>query len=215
MKRENVLGNTYGRLTIISADLPHEGSGRKVECLCECGNKKLVRLSHLKAGKIKSCGCWHDESAKLVKTTHGLTKTFEHRIWVGMKNRCYNKNSPIYSYYGGRGIKVCDRWKNSFQDFLSDVGFAPSKKHSIDRFPNKDGDYEPNNFRWATDIEQSRNRRSNVIVDINGESMLFIEFCKKYNIKPTAIYYRMKKGETRKQAIIHFIYGQKNSRVVC
>ena len=89
---------------------------------------------------------------------HGLTKHPLYPTWNDMKDRCYNKNNKQYHDYGGRGIKVCENWKNSFTTFLRDVGEKPTKKHTIDRFPNNDGDYEPSNIRWATRTQQERNK---------------------------------------------------------
>jgi len=93
------------------------------------------------------------------KENHGLSNTVEYKAWKRMKNRCYNKNDNRYHDWGGRGIRVCDRWINSFTNFLSDVGLRPSDKHSLDRIDNN-GNYEPNNCKWSTGSEQSRNRRN-------------------------------------------------------
>lgn len=107
-----------------------------------------------------------------------------YRIWVGMKTRCYNVKSKDYPLYGGRGIKVCDRWVNSFQSFADDMGERPSSNHSIDRFPDNDGNYEPSNCRWATPAEQSKNKRPNVSQ---------IKLTKEQKVE---IYKRLKSGET-------------------
>lgn len=100
---------------------------------------------------------------------HAASNTSEYHIWTTMKGRCYTPTSNRYHYYGGRGIKVCDRWRDSFENFLADMGPRP-KKQSLDRIDN-DGDYEPDNCRWATQSEQCRNSRRSRRVTINGESL--------------------------------------------
>lgn len=105
----------------------------------------------------KSCGCLRKKRAKEIKSIHGLSRSLEYKIWHSMKMRCTNDKVKAYKYYGGRGISVCERWMK-FENFISDMGLRPTTKHSIDRYPNKDGNYEPGNCRWATSSEQSENR---------------------------------------------------------
>ena len=149
-------GDKYGMLTIIKEVEPHiEPSGRKrkkVQAKCDCGNIKDVWLTHIRRGTTISCGCLTGEK-------HGLSGHYLYKTWGTMKQRCYNPNNHKYPLYGGRGIRVCDRWLNSFSNFLKDMGDRPEGM-TLDRFPNKDGNYEPNNCRWATDSEQNYNRRS-------------------------------------------------------
>jgi len=101
---------------------------------------------------------------------HGLSSTREHRIWRGIKDRCYNPNRPEYKIYGGRGIKMCKSWKNDFTAFYKDMGVRPSTNHSIDRI-DSEGDYEPSNCRWATRVEQQNNMRKNVFVTYKGDTL--------------------------------------------
>jgi len=136
------------------------------ECKCDCGNVIATTSPNLVSGKSKSCGCLGAENRLKAVTKHGATKnnkrTPEYSIWSGIKNRCNNKNNISYKNYGGRGIKLCERW-NVFANFLADIGSRPSKDHSIDRIdPN--GNYEPSNCRWATTKEQAANRRKKVFV---------------------------------------------------
>jgi hypothetical protein len=163
MKKIIKSGDRYGRLTILQEVEPSYYSNkpyRNFSCLCDCGNKKIVKLDSLNRKYTTSCGCYNKEKVIETNTTHGLTKTPEYRTWHNMKQRCYNPNSKRYSDWGGRGIKVCDEWINSFETFLKDMGKRPDGC-SIDRIDN-DGNYESSNCRWITSKEQSYNRRSNI-----------------------------------------------------
>lgn len=147
-------GDMFSRLTVVrEAESRH--SHRVFECRCECGATKTVFLSALRSGLSKSCGCLRDEIA----TRHGKHKTPEYRIWAGMISRCENRKLRSWKNYGGRGISICPEWRASFEAFFAHAGIRPSARHSIDRFPNNDGDYEPGNVRWATMSEQLRNNR--------------------------------------------------------
>lgn len=124
----------------------------------------------------------------------------EYRNWHNMKNRCVNPNVPEYKYYGARGIKVCERWIHSFRNFYEDMGPRPSPKHSIDRI-NNDGDYSPENCRWATQTEQSRNTRCNHLLTINGISKTISEWAEMVGIKQNSLLYRIRRGISPEDAI--------------
>jgi hypothetical protein len=151
-------GEKYNRLTIVKEVermvLKCGQKPRKFLCLCECGNTKEVLLSKLRKGDIKSCGCYRKE----ISTKHGYKHTSIYNIWVMMKQRCLNTKNKDYPNWGGRGITVCDRWLESFNNFLEDMGQKP-ENNSLDRI-NNDGNYEPSNCRWATSIQQQNNRRT-------------------------------------------------------
>lgn len=120
-------------------------------------------------------------------------ETSEYRIWCGLKYRCYNKNCKEYYLYGGRGITICDEWFNSFQRFFDDMGKKPSSKHSLDRYPNQNGNYEPGNCRWATSMEQGRNKRTNVWIEHNGLKMIQKDWAHYFKTTPSILILSIKR----------------------
>jgi hypothetical protein len=156
----NLVGLKFTRWTVIKRTENSMAGKTRWHCLCECGKTTIVVGSDLKKNKSKSCGCLNLELIKKISVTHGFTKnhviTPEYKAWSGMKNRCYNKNCVQYKDWGGRGVKVCERWIHSFELFLLDRGERPSKYHSLDRFPNNHGNYEPTNCRWLQENNKIR-----------------------------------------------------------
>lgn len=154
----DLTGKRFGRLVVLGLVGPRESGGYVWKCLCDCGIERNIHGSGLKYGDSKSCGCLKNEIVKIINMTHGQSKkTKTYRSWAAMKERCSNPHHVSYSSYGGRGIKVCDRWKESFENFFEDMGECPENM-SIDRI-NNDGNYEPGNCRWATAKEQNMNSR--------------------------------------------------------
>jgi hypothetical protein len=160
-----MIGSRFGRLTVIASAPEHRSqSGRTRKhwlCECDCGARTVRLGEHLRSGRSTSCGCLRRElmaSVGLANRKHGATKTVEFRIWQGLIQRCTNPHAPAWKNYGGRGIRVCETWLNSFESFLADVGLRPHPSLTLDRKDN-DGNYEPGNVRWATRLEQTRNRR--------------------------------------------------------
>ncbi len=165
----HIVGRRFGRLAVVK-EAPREFRGGRWRityfCRCDCGTEKTVQRDVLlmKAG-ASSCGCRHRDAASKVgrrNRTHGEghpdRRSREYKAWGSMKDRCYRPKNIRYAQYGGRGIAVCERWRDSFENFLADMGRKPSPRHQLDRYPNNDGDYEPGNVRWATLQEQRRNR---------------------------------------------------------
>lgn len=153
-KRLELKGKKFGRLTVVA--FSHSTGEVFWNCVCECGNEKVVRATHLSQGRIRSCGCVRDELLIVRRRRHGMKGTAIYGVWQGMKTRCLNPNSEKFHAYGGRGIKICERWMD-FANFYADMGAAPPRC-SLDRIDN-DGDYEPSNCRWSTPKVQANNQR--------------------------------------------------------
>lgn len=166
-KVNNLVGKVFGRLTVVALTNLGSGGHKRWLCACTCGGERIVRGDVLLCSHCRSCGCLVAEAAVLAAParTHGMSGTTEYRAWSNMICRCEYKNSSKFKYYGGRGITVCMRWrvgvrgKSGFECFYEDMGRRPSPKHSIDRYPDNDGNYTPGNCRWATQQQQLLNRR--------------------------------------------------------
>ena len=187
---------SFERLTVIKR-VPSKKLGETLWlCSCSCGNTTITSTGRLRAGKCRSCGCLHIESARkqgLASSKHNHTNTRLYRIWSNMKTRCYNKNNKKYSRWGGRGIYVCNEWKNNFEVFYNwaiKSGYAEDK--TIDRIDN-DGPYSPDNCRWTTFKVQANNTRKNVLITFNGETHTEAEWCNKLGIGRATLCYRLKR----------------------
>jgi hypothetical protein len=154
-------GRRFGLLTVQSRDVSRTGEARWL-CSCDCGGRIVATGSNLRRLLTGSCGCLRAETSRSNATKHGHAvpgrETPEYKAWNSAIQRCTNPNSKSYPHYGGRGIKVCERWRHSFENFFADLGPRPSPTHSLDRYPDRKGDYEPGNVRWATQAQQSENR---------------------------------------------------------
>jgi len=193
---KDLTGQVFARLTVMEfAGLNFK---RKAlwSCACECGTIKTVTSVHLMTGDAKSCGCLHREQlAKGPCYRHGHCASKElgthysreYQVWRDMKGRCSLRSNKKYHLYGGRGIRVCDRWQDSFENFLADMGHRPSSKHSIDRFPDMNGNYEPSNCRWATRKQQSRNKRNTRLITHDGKTLCLADWAAIVGIGPVSL----------------------------
>lgn len=195
-KVNDLTGQKFNRLSVLGRKGSSKDGKATWSCLCDCGNPKevIVTSYRLTSGHTKSCGCLYKESRTVSKNKkHGYFGTRIYRIWSGMMTRCTNPNHKHYNDYGGRGIQVCDQWK-TFEGFIKDVGLPPSDDHTLDRYPDPNGNYEPNNFRWATSTEQGRNRKNTIMLTYKNETKSLIEWADFFDIKYSTAKRRYYKG---------------------
>ena len=173
---EEIVDKTYGQLLVISEG-PREPkrNGRQFYCRCFCGHEKLVQWGLLSLGRALTCGYCHKDKPRKPQHFHGYSKTSEYKIWQDVIRRCYDPTRRFYMNYGGRGITVCERWREDFTNFLADLGARPSKKHTIERKDNN-GHYEPNNCCWLPSALQQRNKRTNAFYVFAGQSKTLPEW---------------------------------------
>lgn len=195
-------GQKVGRWLILgAADDDGRRPRRKAwECLCKCGVRSVVRDDQMRAGRSQSCGCLQLETA----TKHGhwcnAKPTLTWKSWRAMMNRCKNENSHQYDKYGGRGIKVCERW-NDFANFLADMGERPDGM-TLDRWPNRHGNYERDNCRWATYKQQTRNRDASRMIEFRGEILTVGEACERVGMNRYRVYKRLDSGWSVEKALL-------------
>lgn len=189
----NIQGERFGSSVVLS-ESGRDSSGKIVWlCACDCGAEFKTTGTNLRTGRVKSCRECSLARVAGAATTHGLTETPEYWVLVGIKDRCLNKNNNRYERYGGRGIKVCDRWLESVEHFVSDMGPRPSSKHSIERI-DIDGNYEPGNCVWATLEQQAKNRSNNTQITINGVTKNIQQWSADTGVCRTVILKRMRRG---------------------
>lgn len=200
-RNPQLVGRRFGRMVAIEET--KLGGNSAWVCRCDCGQTKAVRSGHLLSGATRSCGCLKRETSSAIRIQHGFARMGnvrrEYRTWQNMKSRCDNPNVKEYQYYGGRGIKVCEHWRHSFVNFLHDMGIAPPGK-SIER-ENNNGDYEPENCRWATPVEQSRNRRTTISLELNGESHVISEWAEIAGVREGRLRQRLNRGWSLVEAL--------------
>lgn len=188
-------GQRFGRLTVIR--LGEKIKGSKLSqwvCRCDCGIEKTVQGGHLQQGHTLSCGCYARQRTSEARKTHGESRhghSPEYTVWLSMKARCLYKSMDSYYLYGGRGITVCKRWMNSFENFLADMGRRPSMEHSIERLDGNKN-YEPGNCKWATRIEQANNKRNNRKITFDGVTMNLFQWARKVGLSPVRLHARLK-----------------------
>lgn len=190
--KPNYIGRVIGNLEILRQFTV--ANHQYFECRCRCLIVKNVRRDHVLSGRVVSCGCVRNEKVRKRRLIHGKSSDPLHAVWCGMHSRCSNPNARAYSNYGGRGIRVCKRWSgpNGFVNFLFDMGPRPSPRHMVDRYPNRDGDYEPGNCRWATARQNSQNMRTNRNVTFRGETRCITEWARILGLGVSTLCYRLR-----------------------
>lgn len=194
-------GDVHGYLTILGFAGKRESAWNPPQwwVKCVCGTIKKVLASNLNHDRV-SCGCKTLESISLTTRRHGMSTSPEYKAWSTMKARCMTPQCQVYKYYGGRGIKVCDRWLESFENFLEDMGRKPEINRSLDRI-DVNGNYDPGNCRWATPIEQGRNMRTNRVEEFNGKRQCVSAWEQELGFRVGQLEQRLHHGWTMKEAI--------------
>ncbi len=184
----------------------HNTTIRRAKFRCYCGKEFITRITSVKTGTTKSCGCYNIFKRHTCNVTHGATIGGKYRseygTWLAMKDRCIRPSCKSYHHYGGRGITVCDRWKKSFQKFIDDMGMRPSKKHSLERINNNKG-YSPANCKWATRTEQNRNLRKNVHLEYNGEKLVLSAWAERMSVPREVLRTRFRWGNRTLEQIFN------------
>lgn len=177
----NLTGERFARLVVIERAPSNGRQGTYWLCSCDCGNRIVVAARHLTTGKTQSCKCLWEKRIKHGGTTH-TKKSREYRAWIDAKRRCFNLNYIGYQNWGGRGITMCNEWRDDFGAFFRDMGPCP-EGYELDRYPNNDGDYEKGNCRWTTHSENNRNTRRSRFVTYHGVTKTLIQWSKELGIE--------------------------------
>lgn len=200
MQKIDMTGMRYASLTVVGEGGRASDGKRKWVVLCDCGNSFEATGTKIRSGEVKTCPGCSKERVRISRVKHGMRGSAEYRIWTHIKSRCYNERVPEYKHYGGRGISMCDRWRESFENFLADMGERPTPGHSIDR-RDVNGNYEPVNCRWATDIEQQNNRRNNRKITIAGETKNMAQWADENGLRRESVFKRVKRGKVGESII--------------
>lgn len=191
---KDLTGQRFGRLRVIEQTAERKNRRVVWKCVCDCGNECYIVSRSLISGATKSCGCFMQESRGKSRITHHKSNEKIYLTWQSMRKRCESPNNKNFTDYGGRGIKVCEEWRNDFQafyDWAMANGYADNL--TIDRI-DVNGNYEPSNCRWVSRKIQSNNRRNNVYLTYKGETHTISEWGEIKNIKPSVLYQRKRKG---------------------
>lgn len=202
----DMIGARAGRLTVIAeADSKIHGNStvKRWLCKCDCGGSTIATTHDLRRGHTKSCGCYQRERTGDSARAHGMRHTKVYHTWLDIKNRCHNHRNKSYKNYGGRGIAVCDEWRNSFIPFYQYVSALPhfgENGYSIDRI-NNDGNYEPGNVRWATIRTQSLNKKTTIHVSVLGKATTLPDLADETGIKYATLLFHQKRGDLEEYVI--------------
>ena len=199
--QSDLTGKRFGRLLVVrqaeSKRAPCGTVSKRWFCICDCGTEIVAYQGNLiKPRNTKSCGCLRRDISSTIRKTHGYSVGSGHpvyNIWCHMRERCNNSTNKRYPNYGGRGIKICERWSNDFMAFFEDMGPRPTSQHSVDRI-DVNGDYEPGNCRWATSEEQNNNRRDNTFYSFRGETYTLSKWARILNVPFALIRKRVETG---------------------
>lgn len=194
-------GQRFGRLVALHR-VENRGKAQQWLFQCDCGASVLRVISSVRHSPSASCGC-------AALTQNGLAGTPEYLAWRAMRARCLNADNPYFHTYGGRGITICPRWIESFQNFYADMGPRTSPDHSLDRI-DSNGNYEPSNCRWATWDEQVRNKRNRLSVALNGQEKFLLDWCAELRLKPSTVRNRLARGWSVERALSMPTDGHKN-----
>lgn len=189
----DLTGLRFNRHLVLGLHKKNGSSNGSWWCLCDCGAIRSVRGNKLRSGSTKSCGCFSRDAIRASVTKHGMSNSPEYHSWANIKARCLNPNNTHYSDYGGRGITVCNRWLESFDNFFADMGPIPGSKYSIERKDN-DGNYCPENCKWATRLEQANNQRNNHKLLLRGEIKSLAAWARHFNIEYQRFHSRAVRG---------------------
>lgn len=199
---DNIIGKRYGRLVVLGiGSIKH--NKRTYICQCDCGTLTSVSRYKLTSGHTQSCGCLRADILPAFNFKHGMAKTPIHNSYTSMLDRCYNETHASYANYGGRGIAVCDRWKESFENFYNDMGERPEGSQ-LDRIDN-DGNYCPENCKWSTIAENTRNKRDNIFLEYAGVRLCITDWAKKLNCPRSTLNARVKRGMGLKDIIQKYL----------
>ena len=172
-------------------------------CKCDCGKEKTIREFVLLNGTVKSCGCHQYDGLKVRFVKHDMSRTREYRIWLGIRRRCNDPKHPGYKNYGGRGIRICKLYDDSFEEFIKEVGLCPKPNYTVDRI-NNEGHYEPGNLHWVSMKRNMRNRRNTSMITVSGKTMPMEDFADLIRVTAKNIRYHLKRGKTIEEIMEHF-----------
>ena len=192
----DILGSRFGKLVAVE-EMPRKDGMRQWRMRCDCGAEIVtLQKNFASGGTRRSCGCANTQPNQL----HGMSTSPEYKHWINMITRCETPSATGFQHYGGRGIRVCDRWRKDFMAFYSDMGPRPSPRHSVDRI-DVNGPYSPENCRWATQKVQARNTRVNHTVRLNGRSMPLAEAAENAPVPYNTVLYRIRRGWSVEDAV--------------
>lgn len=206
LREQKIKDLKVNRLTFIKPD-PEPGKYNWI-CACDCGKIKSIDFHNVLNRTVKSCGCLKEELLPPINYKHNMAYSTIYQAWHGMLQRCLNPKTIGYKNYGGRGIKVCERWLK-FENFYEDMGDRPFKRATIDRI-NNDGDYCKENCKWTSYKEQARNKRTNYLITYKGKTLPLATWAEELGIKPTTLDYRVKTWSSIERAFMEKIHYKIN-----